>query len=367
MKNGFTLIELLAVIVILAIISLIAVPIVLNIIEDAKRSSLLRSAEFYLDAVEYAIANAIMYHGGITDETYLITSDGNICIDKLDDNKCPSDKILKVEVNGQKPNNGYIEIKNGQISLFAMSLSEKTITKNEKGELEVYDAPIPKSFSEDSWDVIAANVRAGNLSRYKVNDTKEIEITGYGKKIVRIANTSTPDECKKDGFSQTACGFVVEFQDIITYYSANPYYDNYGGWKDSDVNKFLNGTIINKFPKDLKENIIETYVVSNNGYYNSTLLNSTEKLYLLSTKEVYGTNGSFSDPSHSKTRQLDYYEIYNSYSNKIKSYNGYSEYWWLRSAYTDGTDAFYRVDSAGHYWGTYAISYYGVAPAFRIG
>ena len=45
MKNGFTLIELLAVIVILAIIALIAVPIVLNIINDAKESSLLRSAE----------------------------------------------------------------------------------------------------------------------------------------------------------------------------------------------------------------------------------------------------------------------------------------------------------------------------------
>ena len=46
MKNGFTLIELLAVIVILAIITLIAVPIVLNIINDSKESSLLRSAEF---------------------------------------------------------------------------------------------------------------------------------------------------------------------------------------------------------------------------------------------------------------------------------------------------------------------------------
>ena len=36
MKKGFTLIELLAVIVILAIISLIAAPIVVNIINDAK-------------------------------------------------------------------------------------------------------------------------------------------------------------------------------------------------------------------------------------------------------------------------------------------------------------------------------------------
>mgnify|MGYP003290249283 CR=1 FL=1 len=60
MKKGFTLIELLAVIVILAIIAIIAVPIVLNIINDSKKSSLLISAESYLDASENAIANAVL-------------------------------------------------------------------------------------------------------------------------------------------------------------------------------------------------------------------------------------------------------------------------------------------------------------------
>ena len=59
-KKGFTLIELLAVIVILAIIALIATPIVLNIINDSKESSLLRSAEFYLDAVEQSILRATL-------------------------------------------------------------------------------------------------------------------------------------------------------------------------------------------------------------------------------------------------------------------------------------------------------------------
>ena len=58
MKKGFTLIELLAVIVILAIISSIAIPIVINIIEDTKVSSLKRSSELYIDAVELTLAKA---------------------------------------------------------------------------------------------------------------------------------------------------------------------------------------------------------------------------------------------------------------------------------------------------------------------
>jgi prepilin-type N-terminal cleavage/methylation domain-containing protein len=56
MKKGFTLIELLAVIVILAIIALIATPIILGIINDARKESNERSAELYASAVRNAIA-----------------------------------------------------------------------------------------------------------------------------------------------------------------------------------------------------------------------------------------------------------------------------------------------------------------------
>ena len=55
-KNGFTLIELLAVIVILAIIALIATPIILGIINDAREESQERSVELYASAVRNGIA-----------------------------------------------------------------------------------------------------------------------------------------------------------------------------------------------------------------------------------------------------------------------------------------------------------------------
>lgn len=44
MKKGFTLIELLAVIVILAIISLISTPLILNVIDDSKKGALKNTA-----------------------------------------------------------------------------------------------------------------------------------------------------------------------------------------------------------------------------------------------------------------------------------------------------------------------------------
>ena len=54
-EKGFTLLELLSVILVIAIIALIAMPIILNVIEDARKQASLRSAEGYLDAVEKAV------------------------------------------------------------------------------------------------------------------------------------------------------------------------------------------------------------------------------------------------------------------------------------------------------------------------
>ena len=62
MKKGFTLIELLAVIVILAIIALIATPIILGIINDARKESNERSVELYASAVRNAIASYQLTH-----------------------------------------------------------------------------------------------------------------------------------------------------------------------------------------------------------------------------------------------------------------------------------------------------------------
>ncbi len=59
-KNGFTLIELLAVIVILAVIALIATPIILNLIEKARKGAAESSAYAYIEAAEKAIVVHMM-------------------------------------------------------------------------------------------------------------------------------------------------------------------------------------------------------------------------------------------------------------------------------------------------------------------
>ena len=121
MKKGFILIELLAVIVILAIIALIATPIVLNIINETKESANLRSAEMYLDAVEQSMARGMLQNKYISDGTYNISSNGDICLNE----NCS--ETLKVEVEGEKPNKGNISIINGSIDGASIELNNKTL------------------------------------------------------------------------------------------------------------------------------------------------------------------------------------------------------------------------------------------------
>lgn len=59
-KHGFTLIELLAVIVILAIIALIATPMILGVINTAKKGSAESAALGYIDAVEKATVISLL-------------------------------------------------------------------------------------------------------------------------------------------------------------------------------------------------------------------------------------------------------------------------------------------------------------------
>ena len=60
MKKGFTLIELLAVIIILAIIALIATPIILNVINDARKSAGLSEASMILSGNNNYCATSAM-------------------------------------------------------------------------------------------------------------------------------------------------------------------------------------------------------------------------------------------------------------------------------------------------------------------
>ena len=231
------------------------------------------------------------------------------------------------------------------------------------------------NFSSHSLARIASNIRNGTTSLYNVGDTRKISIDGTNYTL-RIVNNSTPSECSNEGFSQTACGFVVEFVDIIEQRTMG---SNGNAWDGTNVRKYLNGDFFNKLPTELQDLIIYTNAISN--YYNGTT-STTDKVYLLSPAEIFdGLTGNDAD----KTRQLDYYKKLGvttaNYEKAIKKYNDTNSPWWLRSYYKSSYTLlsnpilaaipdicdFYYVTSNGNYDNAKEENTYGISPAFRIG
>ena len=286
----------------------------------------------------------------------------------------------------------------------------------ERDTLGAENIPDPVSFATDSWKTIQKAVQTGNTSKYNVGDTKTITIASHindcvsatdtdnseykgedyqcesgeeaeKQMVVRISNMS---ECTNGETSETACGFVVEFVDIIenhNYNSADAINENgtnKGGWRDSELRKYINETIYNALPSDLQSVIATTKVISSHGATEGeTNFETQDKLYLLSMEEIYEDAASSNyakwdpsiilDTSVGTSKQLDYYKnlgvTKDNHSSAKKRYNGEDEdstAWWFRSM--DGSDAECIIVIYGSgAWDCFnSEGVYGISPAFRI-
>lgn len=282
-----------------------------------------------------------------------------------------------------------------------------------------------KSFEEDSWPTIVDAIRTGKTEDYNVGDEKDIDLGEYGIHRVRIANKSTPSECDQPGFSQTACGFVLEFVDSITPRIMAPYDSRYyygddtanipngvgnrGSWQYCDARAFLNNGVyqyqnidystdglFDNFPKVIRDAIIPTTVVTGHGWYSTstfgdkgdnTNFTTTDKIYLLAPHEIYedvSEEGRLlyrdRDTDYYNTRQLDYYRkmgtTSENYASAIKQSNGVNREWWLRTPFNMSPYVYYNVSDSGFVDYNYAYTssspnganpYIGISPAFRLG
>ena len=428
-KKGFTLIELLAVIVIIGILMLIAIPAMSRYIENARKDSLITIAKEYVNAVRNSWSADDLLCGS-SDQVSSSMDEGNyyVLIDTTTESteelldqggKSPwGNRDLKgyVRVNittnakEQRVTKYYIAIADGTHGIYdnvsspieADDLARGDVImnldndENNEKKKSIMTTPFENgkvttcsvghgnwdgsgssggsvetvSFAEDSWDTIVSAVQAGSTENYHVGDTKEVDMGTFGTHTIRVANTSTPAECSTAGFSQTACGFVLEFADIIATRGMNSTNTNAGGWPATSMRTYVNNDIYNALPSELKNGIIDTTVVSGHGSSDSANFTSTDKLYLLSTKEVWGKEGTSNvihyDTTDAYTRQLDYYKAQGvTTSNCLGAMKNGS--WWLRAANSNDSSSFYYVTTNGDWNYNYASSSHGVAPAFRIG
>ena len=169
-NKGFTLVELLAVIVILALIALIATPIILNVINDAKKQAAKDSAYGYMDAVEKYIVSSELEDKSIQDRTYRV--------EELNS--------MGVSVKGSTPDNGNIEIKNSSVKSYDIGIDGYVVrngkvekvstTKSFKNGTAVYYNPETGNKCSESESKSTTGKNSGCMKWYVFND-KEGNVT----------------------------------------------------------------------------------------------------------------------------------------------------------------------------------------------
>ena len=211
-KKGFTLVELLAVIVILAIIALIATPMILNVIDNAKKGAAEASANGYTDALEKGILEQEL-KGNILEKTavYNVTD------------------LSFVNIKGDKPTEGWVSLNKGIVTDYSLKIGEYVInydetnkkiitTKNGTLDEKPSEPIIPSTPSEPTTpEVTYTCKRATTLhteecpqdstelvcveSGYTTNGTKGTTTITYGNEEVTVGTLKSGDafDCDVNG------------------------------------------------------------------------------------------------------------------------------------------------------------------------
>ncbi len=210
-NKGFTLVELLAVIVILALIALIATPIILNIINDAKKEAAKDSFYGYMDAIEKAI---------IINEV-----EKKVDFPSPDSNGCYNLKELneKVNIKGTKPkiaDDAKVCLKEGtttsltgvEIDGFTFIYDGKELTQTKNGTTEdvkkykVYKNGTeiyynPETGKKCTTAVSTPGIKSGCMKWYAFNDddkSSTVNVILDHNTTAKVVYNSTADALKTD-------------------------------------------------------------------------------------------------------------------------------------------------------------------------
>ena len=193
-SKGFTLIELLAIIVILAIIAVITVPIILNVIDNAKRGTAKDSAYGYKDAInKYYVASML------EDESIKLNDTYNVADGKLGEYEIP--------FSGTKPASGYLTYENNVLTSGCLTIDEyKVVFANEEvTDVEVGECGPKVAYkckrATELHTEVTNRIYTSGVDGFRVNEELGTTTIIYGNENIVKGELNSGDafDCDVDG------------------------------------------------------------------------------------------------------------------------------------------------------------------------
>lgn len=202
-------------------------------------------------------------------------------------------------------------------------------------------------FANNEWADIIAACHAGAVpDTWAVGDYKDMTIDGLSYRVDIIGKNH---DAYLDG---TAAPLTFQLHDCYeTRYSMQVPTSNQRYWENCQMRKTHLPAILNLLPDEIQTGI---RAVNKTTYG----MRATDKLFLLSESEVFGSNQYSAD---GEGAQYAYYAAGNS---RIKKVNGSAYDWWLRSPCIEDVDSYCIVSSGGYR--SYKASNYGLGVSFAF-
>ena len=275
-KKGFTLIELLAVIVILAIISLIATPIVLNTINSSRDKTLETSIRNYIRAVENNLLVRDMGDKMVASGTYQIMSNGNIC---LSGTVTACTNIFQVDVDNTYPTSGSITIQNNKVvGLSNVTLNGVTISMSNNKDIVISESSKPCELISGDLETYGSVVTCGTESFNVMPDHQDATsntISMLAKYNLNVGEDIYP---ATEGIqNENALGDKAGYDTYATTFFSNTYLN----WQHDNYPVFVYNSEIS----------ISSYVEGYEKHLKNNLGVTTADATLVSYNQLFGENG----------------------------------------------------------------------------
>ena len=219
-----------------------------------------------------------------------------------------------------------------------------------------------KSFAEYTWDEIALISELGLASRaFNLHDTKDVEIEGVGTMTLEIADFD--HDYLSGSTSAQKAGISMITRDLLpSTRQMNGSNTNVGGFPASALYDYLNGTILNGLPSDLRsalKTIYKWYGTGNNttnGQWHGC------KVWIPLEYEMSGTT-TYSPATEHSTGNARKYPIFTDNASRVKKLNngsGSANWYWEASPRASNAVGFCIVNSNGY------VSYYTASITYGV-
>ena len=214
---------------------------------------------------------------------------------------------------------------------------------------------VPSNFSDATWEqIIDACQKNAVPDTWLVGDQKTMTINGTNY-LIDIIGKNHDDYA--DGSGKAPLTF--QMHDVYgTTYQMNSSSTNVGGWTSCDMRTTYLSSIFNFLQTEIQTGIKEVNKLTSAGNTSSTINTTSDKLFLLSEIEIFGST------TFSKSGEGSQYDYYKAGNSKVKNFITSACDWWERAPHGGHTGGFGYVKSDGTAFASDANAARGVSFAF---